>query len=79
MVTDRILTMDFSKSILFFCKARDKEENDKLFFRWCTGGYQSEISFDDFKMKAYEASRQPKEKSVKEILKKVKKIIDNKE
>lgn len=69
--------MDYEKSILFLCKAKQKEQEDKLYFRWCTGGYQHEMSFDEFKENAKKASLKTKDVSVENILKKVKVILNS--
>lgn len=77
-MTDRILSKRFDDGILFLRKAREQENEEKLYSRWIQG-YQMHISYQDFKKEAINNARVIKEKSEDEILDKVKKIINHKE
>ena len=77
-MADRVLSMELDRGILFLRKAREKENQDKLFRRWITG-YQDKASFDEFKNSVFEEAkkaRKSENQSAEDILEKVRKIIN---
>ncbi len=46
-----------------FLQAKERETEERLFFRWIVGGFHFEMSFDDFRMKL-----RPDHKSAEEIV-----------
>ncbi len=70
--------MELDRGILFLRKAREKENEDKLFRRWISG-YQDKVSFDEFKNSVFEEAkkaRKSENQSAEDILEKVRKIIN---
>ncbi len=77
-MADRVLSMELDRGILFLRKAREKENEDKLFRRWISG-YQDKVSFDEFKNSVFEEAkkaRKSENQSAEDILEKVRKIIN---
>lgn len=77
-MADRVLSMELDRGILFLRKAREKENEDKLFRRWISG-YQDKVSFNEFKASVFEEAkkaRKSENQSAEDILEKVRKIIN---
>lgn len=54
-----------------FLQARERETEERLFFRWIVGGYQYELSLDEFRMKL-----RPSNESAADIVARVAKDFD---
>lgn len=65
--------MPFDEGILFFEKAVEEKQNERLYLRWIHG-YQSQMSFDEFK-RHLTIPREGKELTEAETYEKVREIL----
>lgn len=69
--------MDFHKGILFFYKAQEKVNDDKMYLRWVSGGYDQQVPFNEFKNELMKAGAKPEDnRTAEDILDTVRKIIN---
>lgn len=74
-----VFDLDWEDGLLLIEKISQKEQDEALFQRWISGGemsYQSQMTFEAFKAQVQsKATSKNDNRSVEDILKKVKSII----